>query len=216
MLSLHRISVPLVSLILILQIAVYYTWSRKEVIPETKPWSEFPETIGPWKAVSESQMPEEVFERLRPDDYLHREYRSGAEQPPANLFIGYFKTRRGGYAPHSPKDCLPGAGWIPVSSSVMDLPVDEQSGSIPLNHFVVEKSGVQWLVLFWYHQDGKIFANELKAQFFSVPQLLFHGRTDIALVRLIVPVIRGDLKDTEALAYPLAKSIFGLVQSHIP
>ncbi len=43
------------------------------------------------------------------------------ESPPIGLFIGYFPTQRTGVTIHSPKHCLPGAGWAFESSQYVNL-----------------------------------------------------------------------------------------------
>jgi hypothetical protein len=66
---------------------------------------------------------QEVLDVLKADDILNRVYCSAASpdcaqtgRGSANLFVAGFRTQRTGKAPHSPKNCLPGSGWVPLSS----------------------------------------------------------------------------------------------------
>jgi len=54
-------------------------------------------------------------------DFLSRVYSLNAQTAPIGLFIGYFPTQRTGQSIHSPKHCLPGAGWVFESSDYVTL-----------------------------------------------------------------------------------------------
>jgi EpsI family protein len=45
------------------------------------------------------------------------------------LYIGYFKSQREGKGIHSPRQCLPGAGWTPVQTSIYEMPLESQLDS---------------------------------------------------------------------------------------
>lgn len=202
----------LATVILLLQAGVYYSISRTEVIPPTPPWSEFPSQVGKWVEVGESAIDAESLAKLQPDDYIDRTYDTpgGAR---VYLFVAYFKTQRKGLAPHSPKACLPGAGWAPVSSDVINLPVPGHP--IPVNLFLVEKQQAKMQTLYWYQQEKESYAGELTAQFHALPQLLTHGRTDIAIVRIIVPVT-STVEIARNAAERFALDAYPLIMAHIP
>lgn len=205
------------TVVLLLQAAIYYSASRTETIPPTPPWSAFPAALGGFAVIGESLIEPEILDRLKPDDYINRSYANATSRESASLFIGYFKTQRKGLAPHSPKACLPGAGWQPVSSEVRSIRVTNGPPAIPVNLFVVEKGDTRLLVLYWYQQGERSFSNEILAQIYAVPQLLFHGRTDVALVRIITPIRdRLDPQSTEATAVAFAQAVYSAVRSHIP
>ena len=48
------------------------------------------------------------------DDYLSRAYYR-ADGAVVGLYMGYYGSQRQGDTIHSPLNCLPGAGWEPVS-----------------------------------------------------------------------------------------------------
>ena len=201
----------LATIVLLLQAAIYYSVSRTEYIPPTPPWSEFPAQVGNWRLAGESVIDDAILDKLRPDDYIDRTYASAQVKDKVNLFVAYFKTQRKGFAPHSPKACLPGAGWEPVSSEVANISV--QGHSLPVNLFLVEKQRAQMLVLYWYQQGKREYTGELSAQFHTIPQLLLHGRTDIALIRIIVPV-SGSLEQARTTAENFAFDAYPLVLAH--
>lgn len=197
--------------ILIVQSITYYGYSSAEVIPRSIPWSEFPDRVGEWKQVNEQRIEDAVLSQLKPDDYLNRSYSKDGSKTGVNFFVAYFKTQRTGFAPHSPKNCLPGAGWSSVSSSVLPLPVPGQNSPILVNHYVVSKDNIRMVVLYWYQQGRRSFTNEITAQFYAIPELLLHGRTDSTLIRVIAPAREADAasalddaKDFAVAAHPIA------------
>src|SRR5437660_1364506 len=51
------------------------------------------------------------------DDYLLRAYREPGTTPPLFLYIGYYKSQRVLKNVHTPRNCLPGSGWEPVTAT---------------------------------------------------------------------------------------------------
>src|SRR5437879_1634458 len=101
----------ILSAALLVQAALFYTTSRGEKSPNEQPLREFPKQVSGWTMVQEGYVDDETQAVLKADDTLTRTYaRSRSEQPPL-LFVAFFKTQRTGKTPHSPKNCLPGAGW---------------------------------------------------------------------------------------------------------
>src|SRR5262249_4120966 len=185
--------------ILICQAVVYYGFAQHERLPEMRQWVAFPHQIGNWMEDQELPMDAESMQQLQPDVYVSRGYIPGADRAtsaaslPTTLFIAYFRTQRTGHAPHSPQDCLPGAGWEPVSASVLPIDVPQMSTPIEANEYIVKRAGTEMAVYYWYQTARRTAATELQVQFRAVPELLVHGRTDVALVRVITPMPGGDL-----------------------
>jgi EpsI family protein len=107
---------------------------------------------------------------------------SGAE---VELFVVYYSAQRSGDALHSPRNCLPGAGWEPVSSGFLEISNPTPAGSFfPANHYVIEKDGVRQDVLYWYQAHGREFASEYLGKIYLAWDGITRGRTDGALVRI--------------------------------
>jgi len=97
--------------VLILQAVLFYGLSRGELAVPVRPLSEFPPQIGECQMQRDNTMDEGVKESLRADDYLARDY-SASRGRTIGLFLAFFKSQRAAQTPHSPKNCLPGSGWI--------------------------------------------------------------------------------------------------------
>jgi len=206
----------LTTALLLLQAGVYYSVSRTEYVPPTPAWSLFPARMAQWRMVEESAIDQETLDKLRPDDYINRTYVSSTGSEAASLFVGYFRTRRTGGAPHSPQWCLPGAGWRSVSASTASIDVPGDPSPLPFNEYVVEKGDARLVVVYWYHQGKRVLTGEVAAQWYAVPDMLFHGRTDTALVRIITPVRGADLRSAKDTAARFAREMYPLIRAHIP
>jgi EpsI family protein len=201
--------------ILICQAAVYYGFSSKEVIPNYVPWSEFPHQVGEWSQTAELVEDAASLAKLQPDDYIDRNYvAKGGQQ--INFFVAYFKTQRTGHAPHSPEACLPGAGWRTVSAAVIPISVPSARTTISANQYIVSLEGAQMAFFYWYQTARHTVADQYAYQLYAVPELLLHGRTDVALVRIGVPMRGDDLAPAKAAALDFIQSAFGAVKRHFP
>jgi EpsI family protein len=200
--------------ILVLQVVIYYGFAQHEVIPEGQPWNSFPKQIGKWSVDQELPPDEASMAQLQPDDYLSRDYISGGDH--ANLFVAYFKTQRTGHAPHSPKACLPGAGWEPVSSALLPISVPRSRVTINANQYIVRRAGAEMAVFYWYQTARRTIANEYMFQIYAVPELLYHGRTDVAFIRVITQMANGSLDHAKDTALDFIHEIFPEVRAHIP
>jgi EpsI family protein len=127
----------------------------------------------------------EIKDVLRADDYVTRTY-AESQRKWANLFVAYFKSQRAGQTPHSPKNCLPGAGWIWTVSDTVPIQLASRPEPIVVNRYIVSKGEDRSVVLYWYQSRDRVVASEYKAAAFSVADALRYNRTDTALVRVVV------------------------------
>jgi EpsI family protein len=205
----------LLAAILAVQAIAYYGFSKEEVIPDIRSWSDFPNRVGQWAETQELTEDEASLAQLQPDDYIDRNY-AGPDTQQINLFIAYFKTQRTGHGPHSPQACLPGAGWEPVSASVTPIPVPSAGITIHANQYIVRQAGAQMAVYYWYQTSRRTVADQYAYQIYAIPELLLHGRTDVALVRVITPMAGDNLLPARAAATNFIQNAFGAVRMHIP
>jgi EpsI family protein len=160
----------------------------------------FPEQLDGWSGRNLPEIDDSVKKVLRADDYLLRDYRGDDGSAPVGLFIVYYSSQRSGDALHSPKNCLPGAGWQTISSDVIRIsnPAAPDSG-FDANHYVIQKDGTQQDVLYWYQSRGRIFASEYLGKVYLAWDGITKGRTDGALIRLTAVRTSGDTKTFPAM-----------------
>ena len=201
------------TLVLVLQAALFYSASHGEATPLATPLIAFPLNVGSWHMQAEGQIDQETRDILKADDYLTRAY-FGPEGG-ANLFVAYFKTQRQGQSPHSPKNCLPGAGWEQIKSGRVDVPV---AGSAPIhiNQYVVQKGQSEAVVYSWYQSQGRVIADEFAAKFYLVSDSIRNHRSDTALVRVWVPVVGNDPGPAEKVGTDMIKTFYPVVSTFLP
>ena len=173
---------------------------RQEEIPLRMSFALFPMQLGNWQGVQRPPFADRVLEVLGLDDYLTRLYYVELRRP-VDLYIGYWKSQQQGGAIHSPQNCLPGAGWEPVSQGLLSFPDPRNPSGPPLkvNRYVIQKGLERQLVLYWYQSRGRVVGSEYMSKLYLILDAARYNRTDAALVRLVVQ-IPGTSADAEAQA----------------
>jgi EpsI family protein len=149
---------------------------------------------------------------LRADDYVNRRYAGNGRF--ADLFVAYYASQRQGDTMHSPMNCLPAAGWQPLSAERVTIPVD---GHAPIhsNKYVIQKGLDRQLVFYWFQSHGRTVASEYASKYYLVLDSLRLKRSDAALVRIVVPMAsRGP--DADRAATEFARAFYPLLDSYIP
>jgi EpsI family protein len=195
--------------------------SKTENVPVREPLVTFPLTIAAWHGRVQPPMPDSILAVLGVDEYLDRGYSKSAKEY-AGLYVGYYQSQRQGDTIHSPLNCLPGAGWEPVSKGYLSIPVLTAQGTtetITVNRYVIQKGLDRQVVLYWYQSHGRVVANEYRSKIYMVLDAVRLNRTDAALVRVVTPRI-GDGPAAEAAAdaagVDFVKTIFPVLDKYIP
>jgi EpsI family protein len=195
---------------------------RPESVQERSPLERFPMAFAEWTGVNEAPFEPKILAILGVDDYLTRAYFTADRKTAAGLYIGYYASQRQGDTMHSPLNCLPGAGWEPLSRSTMHLAVSRSPGAAPtevgINRYVIQKGLDRQVVLYWYQSHGRVVASEYWGKFFLVKDAVQLNRTDGAMIRVIVPVSGGDAGEAaaEKAAVSFVQSLFPMLGDFLP
>ena len=186
---------------------------RKENAPSSIILKNFPNQIAGWEMRKDYPMEEEIQKVLKATDYLVRDYVSGNSV--ANLYIAYFQSQRSGVAPHSPKNCLPGNGWVEESSDRVNVDVP---GFPPVeaNRYTVQKGEVRSVVLYWYQSRQRTVASEYRAKVFVVADAIRYNRSDTSLVRVITQVFNGDNERANRDALQFTRDVYPILTKELP
>ena len=206
----------LLTLILFAQAAVFYGFSRSENLPTKKPLSDMPAEFSGWSKISEGVVEKEVQDVLKADELLNRMYANSSRPEPAHLFVAFFNSQRTGQTPHSPKNCLPGSGWVPSVSDTVQIQVPGREAPVSANRYVVAKGDSKSVVMYWYQSRDRTVADEYRAKFYVVADALRYNRTDTALVRVVVPVIRNDVASAEETARTFVRAFYAPLRLLFP
>ncbi|MBC7927409.1 MAG: EpsI family protein [Bryobacteraceae bacterium] len=206
----------ILTVVLLLQAAAVYGYKREELIPKHIQLSEFVHTVGSWVMQQEHPMDEATAAVLKADDTLNRSYVDPVTGKSANLFVAFFRSQRTGQAPHSPKNCLPGSGWVPSVADIVNLDVPGR-GALEVNRYVIQKGDARSLVLYWYQSRDRVVASEYTAKFYVVADALRYNRTDTALVRVVVPIPpRTSVEEAQKSAVQFVQTFYQPLRRHFP
>lgn len=194
--------------------------NRPEAAPVRSTFDRFPGKIQQWTGQQLPPMDAKILAVLGVDDYLSRTY-STPDRALVGLYVGFYSSQRQGDSIHSPMNCLPGAGWEPLSRSSIKIPVSMAGGTteVDANRYVIQKGLDRQLVLYWYQSHGRTVASEYWSKFFLIRDAVRLNRTDAALVRVIAP-INPNAENAEMTAQRQAddfvKAMFPLLPAYLP
>ncbi len=212
----HSKSARILTLVLLAQAAVFYGFSRRENLPAHKPLAGFSLPASYWVMRQNVELDKDTLNILKADDILSRVYQDSNTGRLATLFVAYFETQRTGKAPHSPKNCLPGSGWVPSESGMIDIPIAGENKPIRVNRYVVARGQNQSVVLYWYESRNRVIASEYSAKIFTVADAIRYNRSDTALVRVVVPIESSDSRAATQTAVSFVQSFFEPLRHYLP
>ena len=205
----------------------FYTYNflaRKAVIPERESFASFPRQLeGGWVCSDSEPMEQKVVDELGVTDYLLCDAYNQELDAVANVYVGYHASQiredGGGKenSIHPPAHCLPGSGWDIIRNET--VPIDMPG--IPGGHgtakrLLIAKGESRQLVYYWYQSRGKAIAQDwLKILHVGIDRARL-GRTDGALVRFSMPVIRSDEARADAAFRSLATQVVAKLPPYVP
>jgi EpsI family protein len=209
-------SARILTLVLLAQASLFYGFSRRENVPAHKLLQDFGFSGNNWNLVENVDVDKETLEVLKADDLLSRIYQNGQTGDMATLFVAYFETQRTGKTPHSPKNCLPGSGWVQSQSGSIEIPVAGQASPIRVNNYVVSRGQNQSVVLYWYQSHNRVIASEYSAKVYTVTDSIRYNRSDTSLVRVVVNVNNGDTAKATQAAISFVQAFFEPLKDYLP
>jgi EpsI family protein len=158
----------------------------RDLVPPSEPLSQVPSVIA-GRSGTDVPIADDALAVLGPGDFLSRIYTRQGDARSVGLFIGYFPSQRSGDSIHSPKNCLPGAGWTFESQQYVNLK-DIQGRLHRVGEYVVTNGDSRQFVIYWYQAHGRSIANEYLAKLHLALDAIRMRRTDGGLVRVSTPV----------------------------
>ena len=182
------------------------------------PFAAFPMDIDHWHGENLPPIEPRILAVLGVDDYLSRGYYTADRTSAIGLYMGYYGSQRQGDTMHSPLNCLPGAGWEPLSQT--RIPIRVASGTdIVVNRYVVQKGLERQLVLYWYQSHGRVVASEYWSRLYLIHDAVRLNRSDGTLVRIIAPIAAGTEDDgaaAEQEATRFVQALFPTLRDYLP
>lgn len=100
--------------------------------------------------------------------------------------VSYYDRQTRGKSIHSPKNCLPGAGWEVLSGGTQA--VTANGAAYTVNRYVLKNGRTRAVVYYWYQGRGRVVASEYAVKWNLLRDAAFRGHTEEALVRVVVPL----------------------------
>jgi EpsI family protein len=172
------------------------------------PLEQMPAKLGAWELEASTQLDPSVLAKLTPTSYIDRTYRKGHNT--IELFIAYYAIQHAGESMHSPKNCLPGAGWEIWDYGTAKLALDGKNTA--LNEYFIQNGPARLIVLYWYQTRDRILANEYSAKAAFVWDRMTKGHTGGSIVRITTserPQAAEDEEEFAGLAIPAMQDILG-------
>lgn len=145
-------------------------------------------------------------------DYVLRVFHSDSTTL-FSVYVGYYEEQTQGRTIHSPRNCLPGAGWEPLDQETRTI--QTAGGPIAVNRYLLANQASRALVYYWYQGRGRTEANEYRVKWNLLRDAALRGRTEEALVRIVVP-LSPTMKDADGIAERMAAQLAGEVWEKLP
>lgn len=146
--------------------------------------------------------------------FMFRDYRLSAVDS-FSIYVGYYDEQRQGKSIHSPKNCLPGSGWEPVEQG--PVTVASTTGPVTINRYRVVNGDKTAIVYYWYQGRGRVAHDEMRVKYELLRDAALHGRTEEALVRIVIPVSATlDIPGADKLAAQIAAPLVADVDRILP
>ena len=158
---------------------------RNDPAPLQRPLTDLSYAAGRWRGADEP-LSDRVREKLGTDDILMRRY-VNARGDIVWLYVSFFERQQQGEISHSPKNCLPGAGWQPLESKRISYPVPDRDAGM-INEVIFDKDGQRQLVYYWFQERGRVVASEYAVKLYLIWDVITRHRTDGALLRVSAPI----------------------------
>jgi len=189
---------------------------RQENIPQRKTFNQFPHKINIWESHRKA-MEAQFINALKFEDYLLANYTS--DQGALELYIAYYESQRKGESAHSPRSCLPGAGWRITDRRPVTLAYDYRGNDqkINLSRMLVQQGDNRFLMYYWFKQRDRHITNEYLVKWFLFWDGLTRNRTDGALIRVMYPIPKGyDVQTADDTVQSFLRDTLPLLPDYVP
>ena len=187
---------------------------REDTVVVSKSLSQFPEMLGQWRA-SESRLPPSVEAVAGASEYFYGDFFSPSNNK-VNLYIAYYQDQKQGPAPHSPKVCIPGDGWV-ITSDTPVLIKSSTGKSYEVSRLIISKDEHTIITYYWLKQGENIYRQQFVARFNLIWFAIKENRADAALIRMVSEVASNEkIEDTDARMQQMATELLDIVSDYVP
>lgn len=200
----------------LLLLAALAGYLGSEVQPQElrAPLDHLPRVIEGWQAIApDHRLDSRTLQLLKPQNYLLRNYQKNGRE--IVLFVAYFGMQQEGQIIHSPRNCLPGAGWEIVARRQVPVPSATGPGWL-VNHLILQSELERLSVLYWYQGRGKVEPDEYWDRIRLITDAISLRRNDGALLRITTVFPRQAGQDVLDQEIKLAEALIPAMEKLLP
>ena len=181
---------------LVLLAGCAFVWNSRSqsAVPLAAPLSTVLAAV-PGYRVQDQRISDEERSVAGMSDYVARVYWRDSV-PVFTTFVSYYERQAQGKTIHSPRNCLPGAGWEVMTAGTTEVMMDGKKRT--LNRTLLKNGAATAVVFYWYQGRGRVVANEYRVKWNLLRDAALVGHTEEALVRVVVPIRSPSLQDDAA------------------
>ena len=168
----------------------------------------FPLTIGDWHGTKEVVDPQ-ILELLNPQSIISATY-VNSEGISVHLLFDFFSSEATFGGPHSPRNCLPGSGW--VITETLSHNIERANSVVPAGRFQLQFNKAKQVMDFWYITHYGETANDYMFKLYELLSALTFKPRDIAFVRFVASDDPKSLKALDEFQSLVLKEIY----EHLP
>lgn len=180
----HKLRAYVPALILLVGCGLIWQTHLQRAVPLAAPLATVLPAV-PGYTVVDQHVSEEERRVAGMTDYVARAYMRDTVVAFTTL-VSYYDRQSQGKTIHSPRNCLPGAGWEVLRSGTRTI--DASGVPYLVNHYTLKNGPSTAIVYYWYQGRGRVVASEYAVKWNLLRDAALMGHTEEALVRVVVPV----------------------------
>ena len=185
---------------------------RQQAMPLRQSLETLPRQLGAYTGFDQV-IPEDEQKVAGMSDYVLRLFAGPDSLPAFSVYVGYYEQQTQGRTIHSPKNCLPGAGWEALSARRQ--PVAVGLDTVLVNRYELANKDARALVYYWYEGRGRVESSEYRVKWELLRDAALTGRSEEALVRIVVPLTER-VTNPDSVATSVAQMLVPAVREKLP
>lgn len=184
-------------------------------IPARENFSSFPMQIDGWQGKPRI-LTEDIIDGLGSDDNIAATFTKDGLPNTIHLLIPYYDFQDTSRAAHAPQSCLLGGGWDMEESTVQRFRLSGEK-DMDIGSMRLRQGEQQLLSYYFFFQRGRVISNPWWNKYYQIRDAFFLGRTDGALVRIEMPVAKGQSADeAQKILQDFLSELWPLLGKYIP
>ncbi|MFK7794687.1 MAG: VPLPA-CTERM-specific exosortase XrtD [Gammaproteobacteria bacterium] len=206
-----------VLILLLVLVSQFVLPERQENVPDRHEFIDFPVEISAWQSTRKA-MESKFIEALKFKDYLLANYIS--DEGALELYIAYYDSQRKGESAHSPRSCLPGAGWKITDRSQVAINYKDSTNNIAqmsVSRMLVQQGDNKFLMYYWFKQRDRHITNEYMVKWYLFWDGVTRNRTDGALIRVMYPISQQqDVQSADQIVQSFLHDTLPILPQYVP